>query len=176
MRDWLGSGTVAGYCTNVHGGETYPEVLANLNRYTVAIKQRVSPDQPMGLGLWLSAAVARQVVADQQIAALRDWLRVRGLFVFTLNGFPYGGFHGPVVKHRVYQPDWCDPRRLAYTLDLIQILAGLIDDDATQGSISTLPIGWLGRIVWNTTKSRPRRNSYRQSQNTWISLSSRPAS
>ena len=142
MHDLLGPGTITGYCTNVHAGTGYAPLLANLERYALAVKAQVSPDQPMGVGLWLDADTARQMIKEHRTTELARWLQQRGLIAFTFNGFPYGKFHSPVVKHRVYQPDWRDPRRLAYTLDLITILAGLLGPDDQEGSISTLPIGW----------------------------------
>ncbi len=142
MRDLLGPGTMMGYCTNVHPGTTYTQVLANLERYTLPIKEQVSPSETMGIGLWLNAQTARQLIEQKRIEELSDWLAQRGLIAFTLNGFPYGDFHQPLVKHRVYHPDWRDPKRLAYTLDLITILTGLIQRHDMEGSISTLPVGW----------------------------------
>jgi len=142
MHDLLGPGTITGYCTNVHAGTGYAQLLANLERYAVAVKAQASLDRPMGIGLWLDADTAREVIEKHLTQELADWLRQRGLMAFTLNGFPYGNFHSPAVKHRVYQPDWRDPRRLAYTLDLITILAGLLGPNTNEGSISTLPIGW----------------------------------
>ena len=47
-----------------------------------------------------------------------------GLYVAIINGFPYGPFHGTPVKASVYAPDWRDPARVAYTLDLIRDPAG----------------------------------------------------
>jgi hypothetical protein len=144
MRNLLGRDTVLGYCTNVHAGATLTEVLANLGRYALNVKARVSPGEPMGVGLWLSAQAARQLRAQNGVPSLRDWLGEHGLLAYTLNGFPYGDFHGPVVKHAVYEPDWtnpADPRRLQYTQDLAVILGGLLPEGA-EGSISTLPVGW----------------------------------
>jgi len=139
MRDVLGPGTHLGYGTNVHAGATLPEICANLERYAAAVKRAVSPDEPLGVGLWLpAAAVANAAFADSE--RLRDTLRDNGLYVFTLNGFPYGDFHGPVAKHEVYRPDWADPRRFEYTLQLVIKLAALTA--GAEGSISTLPIGW----------------------------------
>ncbi len=69
------------------------------------------------------------------------WLADAGLTPFTLNGFPYGDFHEPIVKHRVYQPTWFEPSRLLYTRDLICILHSLLPP-SMEGSISTLPIAW----------------------------------
>lgn len=73
---------------------------------------------------------------------LVDWLGERGLQVFTLNGFPFGDFHEPVVKKRVYSPDWSDPARFDYTMRLARLLARLLGDGPREGGISTLPIGW----------------------------------
>ncbi len=143
MIDALGPGTVLGYCTNVHAGATLEQTLANLETHAVRVRQRVSPDEPMGVGLWLSAAAARQVIEQNRTAELRDWLTARGLLPFTFNGFPHGDFHQPVVKYRVYQPDWSDQSRLAYTVDLANIVACLLPAGA-EGSISTLPVGWGG--------------------------------
>ena len=146
MRDVLGPGTTLGYCTNVHAGASLTETIANLERYAIAVKKRVSPTEPMGVGLWLSAKAARDLLAEADaLTRFKDWLDEAGLEPFTLNGFPHGDFHGPEVKYRVYEPDWRDPERLRYTLDLARILAVLRPEGA-EGSISTLPIGWRASI------------------------------
>ena len=146
MRDVLGAGTTLGYCTNVHAGASLAETIANLERYAVAVKKRVSPAEPMGVGLWLSAKAARELRAEPgSLLRFKDWLEEAGLEPFTLNGFPHGDFHGPEVKYRVYEPDWRDPERLRYTLDLAGILAAL-RPEGEEGSISTLPIGWRASI------------------------------
>lgn len=132
---------ILGYCTNVHAGTDYDTTLAHLDTYAVRVKDRVSPRDPMGIGLWLPASTAREVVDGGRIAELAAWLEARGLFVFTINGFPYGDFHKPVVKHAVYEPTWAEPARLDYTKNLVRILGGLLPKEA-EGSISTLPIGW----------------------------------
>ena len=64
-----------------------------------------------------------------------------GWFRFTLNGFPQGDFHEPIVKHRVYCPTWWEHARAEYTLDLITALDALLPT-GLEGSISTLPIAW----------------------------------
>lgn len=131
------------YCMNVHAGTDYTTTLENLERYAVAVKARVSPDAAMGVGLWLPASAAREVVAQDRAGELADWLVERGLVVHTMNGFPYGDFHQSVVKHAVYKPTWADLERLDYTKDLVQILGRLLPKEA-EGSISTLPIAWPG--------------------------------
>ncbi len=141
MRNLLGHGTVLGYCTNVHSGATYEQVLAGLQQHALSVKEQVSPDAPMGVGLWLSAQTARDIIALNRAHDFARWLSDHGLLPYTLNGFPHGDFHQPTVKHRVYHPDWRSPDRLNYTLDLITILDTLLEPGA-EGSISTLPIGW----------------------------------
>ena len=59
-----------------------------------------------------------------------------------MNTFPFGNFHDARVKENVYLPDWSDPRRLEYTQDCARILAALLPDDATIGSLSTVPLGF----------------------------------
>jgi hypothetical protein len=130
-----------GYCTNVHAGATLEATRANLEKHAVAVKQRFSPQRPMGVGLWLSANAAAQLVTAQGELEFRDWLAERGLVPYTLNGFPFGDFHQEVVKHRVYEPTWWQPERLQYTLSLIDILHAILPP-GLEGSISTLPIAW----------------------------------
>jgi sugar phosphate isomerase/epimerase len=137
-----------GYCTNVHPAEDLAGILDQLEAYAGAVRRRLGTAW-LGLGLWLAAPVAAALAADPgQRRRLRKELASRGLEVFTLNGFPYRGFHAPVVKHQVYQPDWTTRRRLRYTLDLARVLADLLPDGAARGSVSTLPLAW--RHPWDT--------------------------
>ncbi|MFB9687598.1 metabolite traffic protein EboE [Amycolatopsis plumensis] len=134
------------YCTNVHQAEDVDGVLAQLARFGEPVRDRLGVDR-LGLGLWLARPVASELAGDPAaVARLRRELAVRGLEVVTFNGFPYQGFHDPVVKHRVYRPDWAAPERTRYTLDLARLLAELMPDDAVRGSVSTLPLGW--RTEW----------------------------
>jgi hypothetical protein len=64
-----------------------------------------------------------------------------GLYLFAINGFPYGSFHHSVVKDKVYAPDWQQQERLSYTLNLIKILEELLPQDI-DGGISTSPISY----------------------------------
>src|SRR5438309_1043548 len=130
-----------GYCTNVHAGATLDEMRANLDKYAVAVKERYSPDRPMGIGLWLSANAAAELLAKKAEGEFGEWLAERGLVPYTFNGFPYGDFHQQVVRHRVYEPTWWQPERLHYTMQLVEILDALLAP-GLEGSISTLPIAW----------------------------------
>jgi sugar phosphate isomerase/epimerase len=134
------------YCTNVHPAEDLDGVLAQLARFGEPVRERLDVDR-LGLGLWLARDVAATLADDSgAVARLRAELDARGLEVVTLNGFPYRGFHDPVVKRKVYAPDWSETPRLAYTADLTAVLARLLPDDVSRGSVSTLPLGW--RTPW----------------------------
>jgi sugar phosphate isomerase/epimerase len=137
------------YCTNVHAAEDLDGVLAQLARYAEPVRERLGTDR-LGVGLWLAADVARSLADESAVTRLRGELDVRGLEVVTLNGFPYRGFHAPVVKRDVYVPDWAEWARLDYTLDLARALVRLMPDDAVRGSISTLPLGW--RTGWTAER------------------------
>ncbi|MBM4089958.1 MAG: hypothetical protein FJ276_11125 [Planctomycetes bacterium] len=129
------------YCTNVHAGADLAATTANLRRHSLAVKRQFSPHGPMGVGLWLAAPAARQLNDRRSVTEFAQWLGDQGLVPFTFNGFPYGDFHQPVVKYRVYQPTWFDRERLDYTIDLIDVLDACLPS-AMEGSISTLPIAW----------------------------------
>lgn len=138
------------YCTNVHAGESWADMAEQLRRHLPPVKARVSPAAPFGVGLRLSARAAAELAGDAAaLAALRAWLRAEGLYVFTINGFPFGTFHGTAVKDGVYRPDWRDPQRLAYSDRLAWLLADLLDgeaDDVT-GSVSTVPGGYKAHLT-----------------------------
>lgn len=139
------------YGTNVHPAEDLAGVVGQLDRFAVPVRAQLGADV-LGLGLWLAAPVATELAADPAASRrLRAELDRRGLEVVTLNGFPYQAFHAPVVKHAVYRPDWTEPERLRYTLDLAAVLAELLPADATGGSISTLPFGW--RAPWTADQN-----------------------
>jgi sugar phosphate isomerase/epimerase len=125
------------YCTNIHAGESWPEVCASLARHVVAVKARVSPAAPFGVGLRLSARAAQEL-SEGALPALHRLLAAHDLYVFTINGFPYGTFHGAPVKAAVYRPDWLEPERVAYTNLLADLLAQLLPD-GVDGTISTVP-------------------------------------
>ncbi|BDZ65229.1 metabolite traffic protein EboE [Agromyces mangrovi Wang et al. 2018] len=139
------------YCTNVHPAETLDGVIAQLHRYAGPIRRRAGLAR-LGVGLWLPAALARELATDEHARGrLRDALDAESLEVRTLNAFPYAAFHADVVKHDVYRPDWTTAERERYTLDCAAVLADLLPEGAT-GSISTLPLGW--REPWGPEQDR----------------------
>ncbi len=135
------------YCTNVHSGESWAHTFAALQRHLPAIRRRLSPDAPMGVGLRLSSVASEALRDEGALDALRDFLVRESLYVFTINGFPYGPFHGERVKEQVYEPDWRTPERLSYTDRLAELLAALLPDEPELfGSISTVP-GAFGAVA-----------------------------
>lgn len=130
-----------GYCGNVHPGRTLKEVKQNLAKYSLDVKSKFSPTEPMGIGLWLSATTANELDHPETCLQFRDWLQEHDLVPYTLNGFPFGNFHQEVVKHDVYLPTWAETERLQYTIQLANILNILLPA-GQNGTISTLPLGW----------------------------------
>ena len=126
------------YCSNIHPGESWAEVRAALETYYPQVKARVSPGAPFGVGLRLSDRAARELEAAGGARALRDVLEPRGLYVFTVNAFPFGRFHQGRVKEQVYLPDWRDDERGQYTARVSRLLA-LALPAGLEGSVSTVP-------------------------------------
>jgi hypothetical protein len=126
------------YCTNIHAADHWPDVLAELQRHLPAIKRDISPDQPFGVGLRISASAAASLGDASALSELQDLLREGHYYIFTINGFPHGAFHGEAVKEGAYRPDWSTQSRLDYTNSLADILAALLPD-GMDGSISTVP-------------------------------------
>jgi len=134
----LTSGLHLAYCTNIHRGESWPETLAALERHTLAVRERVCPGRPYAIGLRLSADAARTLYDRAERLAFARWLDRHQCYVFTINGFPYGRFHGTRVKEQVFQPDWSTTARVEYTRALFEILADLLPPGLS-GSVSTVP-------------------------------------
>ena len=133
------------YCTNIHAGERWEEIASALQTYVPAVKARISPEAPMGVGLRLSGIAAERLADPATLAELRDFLASSGLYVFTLNAFPYGPFHKTTVKEQVYEPDWREAERLRFTNRAADVLAQLLPQGMT-GSVSTVPGGFKARI------------------------------
>ena len=134
------------YCTNIHPAESWAETREALFTCVPRIRQELaamdSPLKalPLGIGLRLSARAAAELLETPHAAeTLKSWLEDQGARVETLNGFPYGNFHGQRVKERVFQPDWTTPERFEYTCNLFRILALIGDEQADRLTVSTLP-------------------------------------
>ena len=137
------------YCLNIHAGETWADHLQAVRTHALAVRERVRPDRPFGLGLRLGAQAATELSAPGELEAFKEVLAEHDLYAFTINGFPYGPFHGRPVKAQVYEPDWTQPERRDYTCRLATLLAGLLPADMT-GSISTVPGAFRTRVEKTT--------------------------
>ena len=139
----LSHGLHLAYCTNIHRGQTWTETWDALKRYTLAVRDRVCPKGEYAIGLRLSDQASRELYDPPQLRAFQKWLERENCYVFTINGFPYGQFHGTRVKEQVYAPDWTTPERLAYTCRLLDILFEVMPADRNiEGSVSTVPCSY----------------------------------
>lgn len=132
------------YCTNIHPAETWSETFVMLSTHVLAVRDRLRANGDLGaneafaIGLRLSAVAARELLENDHLAIFKAWLEETNTYVFTINGFPYGSFHGTRVKEQVFKPDWTEQARVDYTKDLFRILA-VIARPETGASVSTLP-------------------------------------
>ena len=135
---------ILGYCTNIHPAESWSETLHALEKHVLVVRDKLlatghqPADKPYPIGLRLSARAASELLEGDQLDRFKDWLTTNNCMVFTINGFPYGAFHGTAVKEKVFQPDWTTQERVIYTQNLFQIIAQ-IAPKSSGGSVSTLP-------------------------------------
>jgi hypothetical protein len=135
------------YCSNIHPGETWAEVRRNLETYLPQLRRQLAVDGPFGIGLRLSAKAAEDLGQPQALRTFQRFLESGNYYVFTINGFPYGKFHGAAVKENVYLPDWMQIERLEYSNRLARILATLLPERrGLEGSVSTVPGAFKSRV------------------------------
>lgn len=139
----LSHGLHLAYCTNIHRGESWAQTFETLQKYTLSVRDKVSGGKPYAIGLRLGADAARELSDRPTLLAFQKWLERNNCYVFTINGFPYGKFHGTRVKEQVYAPDWTTPERLAYTNLLFDLLAQIVPE-GIEGSVSTVPVSFKG--------------------------------
>ena len=126
------------YCTNIHRGDDWAQTFDSLQRYTLLVRDRVCPGRPYAIGLRLSDQASRELSEPSTLLSFQRWLEKNQCYVFTINGFPYGRFHGARVKEQVYAPDWTSGERLEFTNRLFDLLAQLVPP-GIEGSVSTVP-------------------------------------
>ena len=137
------------YCTNIHPGQDWKSTFESIKSHVPGIKQEVSKEQPFGLGLRLSNKASEELDLGDNMSHFKSWLHDNNLYVFTMNGFPYGNFHDERVKDMVHAPDWTTSDRLKYTKRLFRQLSELIPE-GMNGGISTSPITYK---YWHKTES-----------------------
>jgi hypothetical protein len=153
----LSHGIHLAYCTNVHRGGDWPETFRSLNEHTLRVRDRVGAGRPYAIGLRLGDTASRQLGQAGELERFRAWLDENNCYIFTINGFPHGDFHGKRIKEQVYQPDWTTPERVEYTRRLFDILAELAPADAG-GSVSTVPCSFKEFITGDEQVEAMRRN------------------
>jgi len=137
----IGNDSHLSYCTNIHPGDSWQETFLNLKKYLPQVRDEVAPGRKFGIGLRLSNTASVELTQKAQLEAFKQWLADENMYVFTINGFPYGGFHKEKVKDEVHIPDWHTPDRVAYTKRLFDILSVLLPE-GMEGSISTSPLSY----------------------------------
>lgn len=126
------------YCMNIHATQTWGDVQDALTGPVAAVKNAISPNADFAVGLRFSGEALAELADPAHRATLKRLLDDGGFHGITVNGFPYGRFHGTRVKEEVYQPDWRSAERVKYT----NALADLMAEIAPKGemiSLSTVP-------------------------------------
>src|SRR5688572_2487989 len=139
----LNHGIHLAYCTNVHRGENWAETFAALEQHVLPVRRRVARGRSYAIGLRLGQHAAAELAQRDMLLAFQRWLEKHDCYIFTINGFPYGSFHGTRVKEQVYTPDWSTSERVAYTVQLFELLVQLAPAGAA-GSVSTVPASFKG--------------------------------
>jgi hypothetical protein len=146
------------YCSNIHAGETWANHFAALQQAVPELKKRLSPDAPFGIGLRLSNIASEELEQPENLVAFQHWLAQNDCYVFTMNGFPFGGFHDTVVKDQVHAPDWTTEARVEYTKRLFRILSVLLPVDelgnGIPGGVSTSPLSYRYWFEWEQPAAR----------------------
>ena len=131
-----------------------------LKRHLPAIRADAAPGQPFGLGLRARRARRRRSCASRRRSpSLKSFFGGQDAYVFTINGFPYGSFHGGAVKEqrlraRLVRLPSGSPTRTGWPTSLARLLP-----DGMRGSISTVPgtfSAWAdGRVPAIARELRP---------------------
>lgn len=137
------------YCTNIHPGQDWQSTFNSLVGYLPKVKYQISANDDFGIGLRLSNKASEELDEGDNLKEFKDWLDSQNLYVFTMNGFPYGNFHKEVVKDKVHHPDWTTQERVDYTTRLFDQLAFLLPNGMS-GGISTSPVSYKH---WHKTNS-----------------------
>lgn len=135
------------YCMNVHPGESLDAIVKALEDVTLPLRDALGVDDEADfpIGLRLGSEAARALRVPESLRAFDAVLRRNHLAAIGVNGFPYGPFHGRPVKTDVYEPDWANPHRAAYTRDLFYALTRLPGADLGNDhrlSVTTAPLAY----------------------------------
>lgn len=148
------------YCTNIHRGQNWAETFETLKQHTLKVRDRVAKGKAYAIGLRLSDTASRELSDKERLLEFQRWLERESCYVFTINGFPYGTFHGGRVKELAYVPDWTTNERVEYTNRLFNLLAE-ITPQGIAGSVSTVPGSFKPLIHDQQQVEQMRRNLWR---------------
>lgn len=135
------------YCSNIHPGVSWKEHFAELKENVPYVRRNLTGKEPLALGLRCANEASLELEKPENLSEFKNWLEEENLYVFCINGFPYGSFHHSVVKDQVHAPDWTTRDRVDYTKRLFRILAALIPE-GMHGAVSTPPLSY--RHWWGT--------------------------
>ena len=135
------------YSTLVHPGDDWEQMWASLTTYLPRVKARIAHNQRFGVSLRLSASSAQTLVERAvERDRLKRFLDENGMYLYTVNAFPYGAFKGTLVKEQVYEPDWRSEERTQYTINVAEVLADVCPADISP-SIQSAPLGFKPRVT-----------------------------
>jgi hypothetical protein len=141
------------YCSNIHPGEAWDAHFKELQDNLPQIRKELANDRSFALGLRLANEASIELSKPERLQEFKNWLAKHELYVFTMNGFPYGSFHNTVVKDQVHAPDWTTTERTEYTKRLFSILAHLLPE-GMDGGVSTAPLSY--RFWWKDEATTQR--------------------
>ena len=134
------------YSTLVHAGDNWDQMRASVEEFVPKVKRRLGVEGKFGVSLRISGDSQKTLSESAQARSdLKKFLDGEGLYVFTINAFPYGPFKGQRVMERVYEPDWTTNQRVEYTKAIADILVDITDED-TSPSIQTAPLAFAPNV------------------------------
>lgn len=134
------------YSTLVHAGDNWDQMRASVEEFVPQVKKRLGVEGKFGVSLRISGDSQKTLSESAEArSALKKFLDDEGLYVFTINAFPYGPFKGQRVMERVYEPDWTTNQRVEYTKSIADILVEITDAD-TSPSIQTAPLAFAPNV------------------------------
>ena len=134
------------YSTLVHAGDNWDQMRASVEEFVPQVKKRLGVEGKFGVSLRISGDSQKTLSESAEArSALKKFLDDEGLYVFTINAFPYGPFKGQRVMERVYEPDWTTNQRVEYTKSIADILVEITDAD-TPPSIQTAPLAFAPNV------------------------------
>ena len=81
------------YCTNVHRGNTWEETFRSLEKYVLAVREKVAPGERFAIGLRLGADAARELSNPRTNPCVsKNGLKAKDCYVSPSTGSPTATF------------------------------------------------------------------------------------